>query len=306
MIQNATNDVFNRLQIRTRRARASSSYHEVEFLKNRALEDIADRLASTTRKFSKVLVLGGYSPNTRQVLAPFCDTLIETDFAPSRLSGAPGLVAAADEEWLPFKDESFDLVVSPLALHWVNDLPGTLIQINRALKPDGFFVGAMAGGASFQELRQSLLRAEAEVTGGAEMRVSPFADAADLSGLLQRAGLALPVSDRDRMTIRYDSIFDIFRDLQAAGETHSPFVAGRRPLSRRVLMRAAEIYAEDYSDPDGRLRVTMDLVWMTGWAPHASQPKPKRPGSAKVSMAEALGVREQSAGEKTGLKGTGR
>ena len=219
MIQNATNDVFNRLQIRTRRARASSSYHEVEFLKNRALEDIADRLASTTRKFSKVLVLGGYSPNTRQVLAPFCDTLIETDFAPSRLSGAPGLVAAADEEWLPFKDESFDLVVSPLALHWVNDLPGTLIQINRALKPDGFFVGAMAGGASFQELRQSLLRAEAEVTGGAEMRVSPFADAADLSGLLQRAGLALPVSDRDRMTIRYDSIFDIFR----SGARYSDF-----------------------------------------------------------------------------------
>ena len=300
MTPTAPHDVFNRRQVRKRRDRAAESYKGADFIKTRVLEDIEDRLLSTGRKFPLALSLGGYSDGARDRLAAHCETLIETDLSPARLTGAP-LQLAADEEWLPFKENVFDLIVSPLSLHWVNDLPGSLIQINRCLKPDGFFIGVMPGGASFRELRQALLRAESEITGGAEMRVSPFADTLDMSGLLQRAGLALPVSDRDRLTVRYDTIFDILRDIQAAGETLAPSAPGRRPLSKRVLIRAGEIYAEEFADPDGRLRVTLDLVWMTGWAPHASQPKPLRPGSARASLAEAVGSKETSAGDKTGF-----
>lgn len=301
MMSPASPEVFNRQQVRRRRGRATTSYQDAEFIKLRVIEDIEDRLLATARKFSRALVLGGYNPALAERIQPYCDTLIETDFSPARLARDRKPKLVADEEWLPFRDNSFDLILSPLSLHWVNDLPGTLIQINRCLKPDGYFVGVMPGGASLNELRQSLLRAEDELTGGAEMRVSPFADALDMSGLLQRAGFALPVSDRDRLTVRYANMFDLLRDLQAAGETYAPHQTARKGLSRRILMRAAEIYAEDFSDPDGRIRVTLELVWMTGWSPHASQPKPKRPGSAKASLAEAVGASEKSAGEKTGL-----
>ena len=293
--------VFDRRQLRRRRDRARTSYQSADFLKQRVLEDIEDRLASTARHFPLALSLGAFSPFTRKILGPFTDTLINTDICTRQMEDHASPFAVIDEEWLPFREASFDVIISALSLHWVNDLPGALIQIQRNLKPDGFFVGVMPGGGSFRELRQVLLQAESELTGGAEMRVSPFADALDMSGLLQRAGFALPVSDRDHLTIRYDTIFDIFRDLQATGETHAPAKPGRRPLSRRILIRAGELYAEQFADADGRLRVTLDLVWMTGWAPHASQPKPKRPGSARVSMAEALGVTERSAGEKTGF-----
>ncbi|MAK62989.1 MAG: SAM-dependent methyltransferase [Ponticaulis sp.] len=295
-----SHEVFDRSKVRRRRDRAASSYQQSDFIKSRILEDIEDRILATARQFPLALALGGYSPGTKNRLGRYCDTLIETDFSFARLPANGQMALTADEEWLPFADNQFDLIVSPLALHWVNDLPGTLIQINRCLKPDGFFIGVMPGGTSLKELRQSLLQAESELTDGAEMRVSPFADALDISGLLQRAGFALPVSDRDRLTIRYDSMFDLLRDLQAAGETHAPALTGRKPLSRRILMRAAEIYASEFADPDGRIRATVELVWMTGWAPHASQPRPKRPGSARASLAEAVGSIEHSAGEKTG------
>ena len=292
--------VFDRSQTRRRRDRAARTYHQSEFIKSRILDDIEDRILATKRRFPLALSLGGFNPETSDRLGQYCDTLIETDLSPARLTAKNHIALAADEEWLPFRDNQFDLVISPLSLHWVNDLPGTLIQINRCLKPDGFFIGVMPGGTSLKELRQSLLQAESEITGGAEMRVSPFADALDISGLLQRAGFALPVSDRDRLTIRYDSLFNLFRDLQAAGETHAPALKGRKPLSRRIVMRAAEIYASDHADPDGRIHASVELVWMPGWAPPASQPKPKRPGSAKASLAQAVGSMEKSAGEKTG------
>lgn len=300
MMSSAPNQVFNRQQVRRRRNRAAQSAESVDFLRERILDDIEDRLLATRRKFPLCLSLGNVSPQTRERLAPYCDDLIETDLSDARLSSRQGLHVSADEEWLPFKDNSFDLIISPLSLHWVNDLPGTLIQINRALKPDGFFIAVMPGGATLKELRQSLLQAESAVTDGAEMRVSPFADALDMAGLLQRAGFALPVSDRDRMTIRYDSMFDLLRDLQAAGETHAPDMSGRKPISRWILMRAAEIYASEFVDTDGRIRATLELIWMTGWAPHASQPVAKRPGSARASLAEAVGAQEKTAGEKTG------
>ncbi len=205
---------------------------------------------------------------------------------------------AADEEALPFRDASLDLVVSGLALQFVNDLPGVLIQIRRALKPDGLFVAALLGGETLTELRQSFAAAESEVEGGVSPRVAPFADLRELGALLQRAGFALPVTDVDRVTVRYGTVFDLMHDLRRMGAANALLARRRMPLRRATLVRMAEIYAERFADADGRLRATFDIVWLSGWAPHPDQQKPLQPGSAKTRLADALGTREISAGEK--------
>ena len=290
--------VFDRSRQAKRRSRAFGTYQSVGFLKQRVAEDILDRITLTKRRFTTALEIGAGFLDMKAELEPHVDTYICMDIAekPGRAMTSPALVA--DEELLPFREESLDLVIAGSSLHWVNDLPGTLIQIRRAMKPDGYFVAAMPGGRTLTELRQVLLQAETELTGGAEMRVSPFADALDLSQLLQRAGFALPVSDRDQLTLRYDNVFALFDDLKAAGETHSPSQKGRRPLSRRILMRAAQLYAEQFADADGRIRASLEILWMTGWAPHPDQPKAKPRGSATVSMAEAVGAKEIKTGDK--------
>jgi SAM-dependent methyltransferase len=204
----------------------------------------------------------------------------------------------ADEEALPFADASLDLVVSALALQSVDDLPGTLVQVRRALKPDGYFLAALLGGDSLTELRQSFATAEADLEGGVSPRVAPFIDARDAGALLQRAGFALPVADVDRVTVRYASPFGLMADLRRMGATN-PLVERRRtPLRRATLMRMAETYAARFADADGRVRASFDIVWLSGWAPHPSQPQPLRPGSAQVRLADALGTREIPAGEK--------
>jgi SAM-dependent methyltransferase len=228
------------------------------------------------------------------------DLLVETDLSGAMLARRPGARVLADEERLPFAAESLDLVVSSLALHWVNDLPGALIQIRRALKPDGLFIGAILGGASLTELRQSLTAAEAELAGGAGPRVSPFADAADAAHLLQRAGLALPVADIDRFEVAYSHPLELMRDLRAMGEANALIERPRRPLSRRLLARACEIYRQRFSRSDGKILATFEIIVMTGWSPHPSQQQPLKPGSAKMRLADALGVKERSAGEKAG------
>ena len=195
-------------------------------------------------------------------------------------------------ERLPLATESADLVVSLLALHHVNDLPGAMIQIRRALRPDGLFVAALAGGDTLTELRQSLTIAESEITGGVSPRVAPFADARALGGLLQRAGFALPVVDVDTLIVRYGDLLALMRDLRAFGAANALVERSRKPLRRAVLARAAEIYAEHFADADGRLRATFETIWLTGWAPHESQPKPLRPGSATARLADALKPRE--------------
>jgi len=226
--------------------------------------------------------------------------LIEADLSPAMLAGRAGLRVVADEEALPFKAESLDLVVSTLSLHWVNDLPGALVQIRRALKPDGLFVASVLGGSTLTELRQALVAAEAELSDGAGLRVSPFADAFDAAGLLQRAGFALPVADVDRLVVRYGHPLKLLADLRAMGETNALVDRARRPLSRAVLARACELYIERFADADGRVRASFDIITMTGWAPHPDQQQPLKPGSAKMRLADALGGREQSAGEKAG------
>ena len=198
-----------------------------------------------------------------------------------------------DEEALPFSESAFDLVVSALALQFVNDLPGALIQIRRALAPDGLFIGCLIGGQSLHELRLAFAEAEESVMGGTSPRIAPFADLRDMGGLLQRAGFALPVTDSDTITVRYSSMFGLLRDLRAMGATNALIARDRRPLRRAVLMKAAEIYQSRFADADGRLRATFEFVWVSGWAPHESQQKPLQPGSAKARLADALKTEER-------------
>ncbi len=211
---------------------------------------------------------------------------------------AVGLRVVADEEALPFADNTLDLVVSGLSLQAVNDLPGVLAQVRRALKPDGLFLAALLGGETLAELRQSFAMAESELDGGVSPRVAPFADLRDLGSLLQRAGFALPVTDVDRITVRYATPLGLLHDLRRMGAAN-PLVERRRvPLRRATLMRAMEVYAARFADPDGKVRASFDIMWLSGWSPHESQQKPLRPGSAKKRLADALGTTEIAAGEK--------
>jgi SAM-dependent methyltransferase len=297
--------LFDRTLHRRRLERAATSFGAANFLKARAAVDIVERLEAIVRGFPLAVDLGARDGGFARALAASAaagrvGTLIETDLSGRMLTGRAGLFVQADEEALPFAPESLDLVVSSLALHWVNDLPGALIQIRRALKPDGLLIAAVLGGSSLTELRQSLLAAEAELSGGAGLRVSPFADTFDAAGLLQRAGFALPVADVDRLTVRYAHPLKLLADLKAMGETNVLVERARQPLSKAVLARACAIYAERFSDPDGRVRASFDIITMTGWAPHPDQQQPLKPGSAQMRLADALGATERSAGEKAG------
>lgn len=255
------------------------------------------------RQFPLTLDLGAQDGTLGRVLrshpgsADRLGRIIAADLAPFS-----GLDVIADEEALPFAPASFDLVVSALSLHWVNDLPGALIQIRRALKPDGLFIGAVLGGRTLTELRQSLLAAEDEARGGAAQRISPFLDVIDGAGLLQRAGFAMPVADNDALTVRYAEPMRLLADLKGMGETaafaQETGQPGRPPLSRAILARAMDIYRQRFSDLDGKCRATFEFVTLSGWAPAPDQPQPKRPGSATVRLADALGVREQGSGDK--------
>jgi SAM-dependent methyltransferase len=287
--------IFDRSLLRERRRRAQALGPE-DFLLMRVAEDFADRLASVSRRFGLAIDLGTPGDELRQVLDQ--SGKVETVIAVEPTAGVGPLTVAADEEALPFRDASLDLVVSALALHLVNDLPGTLVQIRRALRPDGLFLAAMLGGETLTELRQAFQEAEVEVEGGVSPRVAPFPDLRDLGALLQRAGFALPVADVERVTVRYGTVFSLMHDLRRMGATNALVERRRVPLRRATLMRMADIYARRFADPDGRLRATFEIIWLSGWAPDASQQKPLQPGSAKMRLADALGTKEIPAGEK--------
>jgi SAM-dependent methyltransferase len=290
--------IFDRRLLRAYRVRAAAR-DPATFLVERAANDLAGRLSAVLRKFDLAVDLGTPTDAVRRALADRVGAIVAVDPIASQLAGIR-LPVAADEEALPFRDASLDLVVSALALQFVNDLPGTLIQIRRALRPDGLFLAAMIGGDSLAELREAFAQAEAEVEGGVSPRVAPFADLRDLGALLQRAGFALPVTDVDRLTVRYASPLALMHDLRHMGAGNALSERRRTPLRRSTLRRVLEIYAERYSDPDGRIRATFEIVWLSGWAPHESQQKPLVPGSAKVRLADALRTQEVSAGEKAG------
>jgi SAM-dependent methyltransferase len=259
-----------------------------DFLVDRAAEDLRERLDVVLRDFPLAVDIATPTPAAAKVLR--ADPRIGSVVRLTHVA-EPGAILG-DEERLPFGGERFDLAVSLLSLQAVNDLPGTLIQIRRSLKPDGLFIGCLLGGATLTELRQAFTQAEAEVEGGASPRIAPFADVRDVGGLLQRAGFALPVADSEVVRVRYRDPFGLMRDLRAMGLTNSLVDRRKMALRRTTLMRAVAIYTERFADPDGRIPATFELVWLSGWAPHESQQKPLRPGSAKMRLAEALGVPE--------------
>ncbi len=285
--------IFDQALIRVNRRRALAAFDpKAAFLMEIAAEELAGRLAIVERHFEAAVELHGA---TGQAAAAAKATGKTGVIERIELPGAhlPGdRLREADLEMPGLEPASVNLVLSPLSLHLTNDTPGVLVQIRRALKPDGLLLAAIPGAGTLQELREALLAAEIEIYGGASPRVIPFADVRDIGGLLQRAGFALPVVDAETYTARYDSLFALMRDLRAMGMTNPLADRSRKPLSRRFFLRAAEIYAERYSDPDGRIRATFSIVYASGWAPHESQQKPLKPGSAKARLADALKVPE--------------
>jgi SAM-dependent methyltransferase len=266
--------LFDRVLLRMRQSRALR-VGPATFLLDRVAEDMEERLHAVLRDFADAAVI--WTPGT----------VLRTP-SRERFKSVTQISLELAQETLPFRPESLDLVVSGLAFQFVNDLPGVLAQIRRALKPDGLLLAAMIGGDTLTELRQSFASAEAECEGGVSPRVAPFADLRDVGSLLQRAGFALPVTDVDRIVARYDSAFALMQDLRRMGATNILVERRRTPTRRATMLRMAQIYGERFSDADGRIRATFDVIWLSGWAPHESQQKPLKPGSAKASLAEAV------------------
>jgi SAM-dependent methyltransferase len=273
--------IFDRAVYARRRARAAGT----DFLVGDVAAHLAERIAAVNRRFQNALDLSSRTEGFSQL------RIAARNWTRTTLSPASGNIAV-DEEALPFATGSFDLITSVLSLHAVNDLPGALLQIRQALQPDGLFMAALFGGETLHELREALAVGESEIAGGITPHVAPFADIRDLGGLLQRAGFALPVSDVERTVATYRDFDSLTSDLRALGETNALADRSRKFLRRDVLAVALAHYLARHSTPDGRLKATFDIVYLTGWAPDESQQKPLTPGSARTSLADALGTRE--------------
>jgi SAM-dependent methyltransferase len=296
--------VFDRRLVRARRQRWAASFAAHDFLVREAALGLAGRLDDIARGFPLALDLGCHDGVLARALGARggIERLVQCDLS-ERMAGSArdggALTLVADEETLPFAPRSFDLVLSGLNLHWVNDLPGALLQIRQALKPDGLFLAAMLGGRTLVELREAWLEAELATTGGVSPRVSPFADLADLGGLLQRAGFALPVVDSDTLTVTYPDPLALMRDLRGMGEANAA-ASRRRGFTRRATLAAVdEAYRRLAARREGPFPATFQIIYLTAWAPHPSQQAPLRPGSARSRLADALGAVERPAGEKT-------
>lgn len=284
-----TQQIFDRTLLRRRRTQTIPNFNNHDFLHSWASDQLGERLADIKREFKTILRLGSRGPSsiTPEPLTLDCSTALK-----------PSVVA--EEDFLPFAKDSLDLILSNLALHSVNDLPGALIQINHALKPDGLFIAAMFGGETLHELRDSLNHAEIQLSGGLSPRVFPFADKQQMGGLMQRAGFALPIVDSDLITVTYPDLQKLFSDLRGMGESN--IIKDRhKGLTSPALFKAAEEYYNiHYSDEGDKLIATFEIIFLTGWAPHASQQKPLRPGSAEHSLAEELGTMEIKSGDTVG------
>ncbi len=292
--------MFDRKLLRQRRDRAASTAMGHDFLFKEAADRLADRLGDLRREFPLVLDLGCHAGRLGTQLAGdgSLGRLVQADLSPAMARRATHPVVVADEEALPFRPGTLDAVLSCLSLHWVNDLPGTLLQIRQLLKPDGLFLAVMLGGETLAELRESLLWAESEVEGGASPRISPFAQLNDMAGLLQRAGFALPVADMDRLTVTYPNAFRLMADLRATGESNVLHERRRTPTRRETFAAAVDYYAQRFADND-LVPATFQLLYLTGWAPPPSQQRALRPGGARARLADALETTEMPAGERT-------
>jgi SAM-dependent methyltransferase len=288
---NAPHIIFDRNLLHERQRRADRIGGE-NFLLERATEELSDRLATITRKFPRVALIE----------TPKAASLKEKLVASRQIEAIDIINIEDAAETVRAEPARYNLAISLLSMQWLNDLPGVLAQIKRLLKPDGLLLAAMIGGDTLTELRDSFASAESEIEGGISPRVSPFVEVRTLGGLLQRAGLALPVTDVDRLTVRYANALELMRDLRRMGATNALRERNRKPLKRTTLLRAVEIYRERYADADGRVRATFEILWLSGWAPHESQQQPLKPGSAKARLADALRAVEFPAGDKAGPK----
>ena len=294
MSEAGTHLIVDRALLRKRLARANQT--DVHPLVTRIADDVIDRLSLVLRTFETAVVISPVVSGlpARLLQETAVKTVIDARLAPVGSEGSAPLTAVIDDEMLPLKPGSIDLIVSVLALQATNDLPGALVQARRALRPDGLFVGVLAGGRSLHELRHALINAEAECEEGASPRVLPFGDVRDLGGLMQRSGFALPVADVDTISLTYPTALHVMHELRRFGATNTLPGRSRKMMRRATLMRAAEIYSESHRTPDGRVKATVELVTLTGWAPDPGQQKPLRPGSATSRLAEALGTQEHA------------
>lgn len=299
-------EIFDRRKIEANKARAAAGLAQHDFLHRYAADEIAARLRLVEREFRLIADIGaGHGVLSVALQTAFPSACI-VSLEPSGvlLRQVCGLRVQAREDALPLKEGAFDLIVSGFALHLVNDLPGALVQMRRALKPDGLFMVALAGGDTLSELREALMLAEIDLAGGVSPRVFPTADVRELGGLLQRAGFALPVADSERLTVTYTDAVALMRDLRAMGGANALLSRSRRPMRRAMLTQAAALYADKFPAPGGRVRATFEIIFLSGWAPHESQQKPLAPGSAKVRLADALGTVEHPAGDKAAFPAT--
>jgi SAM-dependent methyltransferase len=292
--------VFDRNLLRQRRERAARRLGDADFLFRAGAERLADRLEDLTCDFPVALELCARGATLREAIGARGSIAhyFAADMSRAMAQRAAAARLVADEEFLPFAGGTLDLVLSNLAFHWINDLPGALLQIRQALKPDGLLLASLLGGATLDELRKVLVIAESEITRGASPRVSPFADIPDAGALLQRVGFALPVVDSDTLTVTYDDAFALMRDLRAMGETNALIERSRHVSRRDIFMRAVELYRERFARDDGRIHATFQIITMTAWAPSTTQQKPLAPGQAQARLADALGGTERSTGEK--------
>ena len=289
--------LFDQHLIRQHRQRAAPRYADFAFLKDAAVARLADRLELIRRDFDLCLDVGAHDGRLARQFAGLgkIGRMVHADpaetFAIATKQHGPSVVHALSE--LPYKPESFDAVFSCLSLHWVNDLPGLMMQARQLLKPDGLLLVSLLGGNSLIELKQALAEAEQHITGGFSPRCAPMADVRDIGGLMSRAGLALPVADSDRLTVTYPHMFKLMEDLRGMGEQNALLARQRRPTRRQVFMRAAEIYQQRFGQADGQIPVSFEIVTVTGWAPHGSQQTPLRPGTAAHRLATFLETNEQ-------------
>ena len=277
--------IFDRALLRTKRYRAGGAFADYDFLFSWAGRNLSDRLSDIKRDFYDVLQIGARCP----ALHPRAVTMdLDTCFHPRII---------ADEELLPVRENSLDLIISPLHLHAANDLPGALAQIRRALKPDGLFIAALFGGVTLHELRDSLTQSEIALKGGVSPRVFPFADKQQCGALLQRAGFALPVVDSETLTVTYDNAFKLMHDLRGMGEGNIITARDKTYPGKAFFMEAAHYYQSRYAEQDGRIAATFEIIFLIGWAPHESQQKPLAPGSAEHSLTQALTDNDTETGD---------
>lgn len=290
MISNQVPNIFDRDRLRKHRDRAASNFAEHDFLFKEMAQRLCDRLEYIKRKFPVALDLGAHNGVLAEILqgSGGVETLIQTEFSESLLHKAQNIRVVADEELLPFAENSFDLVMSVGSLHWVNDLAGTLIQIQRSLKPDGLFLSIFFGGQTLKELRTSFEKAEMQIRGGLSPRISPFIDVQTGGSLLQRAGFALPVVDSEMLTVEYNHPLKLMKELRGMGEANSLYECEKSFTPCSLIMSAVDNYFQDFTNEEGRVTASFELITLTGWKPHASQQKPSGRGSGKVPLSQVI------------------